>query len=89
MAMEMKRLSLNSDGAFRTTIHSRIPQTRNITSTESIKEQNLRQSAQIISLTCKALNQQVISMVFMRNQWSALMEGWEIILLRSVLRASS
>ena len=31
--MEMKRLSLNSDGAFRTTIHSRMPHTSTIIST--------------------------------------------------------
>lgn len=37
MAMEMNRLSLNSDGAFRTTMQSRIPQTRNTTSTETEK----------------------------------------------------
>jgi hypothetical protein len=41
MAMEMKRLSLNSDGALRTTMQSRIPQTRNITSTESRKSRNV------------------------------------------------
>jgi hypothetical protein len=29
----MKRLSLNSDGAFRTTIHKRTPQAKNNTST--------------------------------------------------------
>lgn len=32
--MDMKRLSLNSDGAFRTTIHNRIPHAKNKASTE-------------------------------------------------------
>lgn len=35
IAIEMKRLSLNSEGAFLTTMQSRIPQTRNSTSTEN------------------------------------------------------
>jgi len=37
----MNRLSLNSDGAFRTTIQRRIPQTRNNTSTKKKKEKNV------------------------------------------------
>lgn len=32
--MEMKRLSLNSDGALRTIMHNRTPQAKNTTSTE-------------------------------------------------------
>lgn len=36
--MEMKRLSLNSDGAFRTIIQSLIPHIRNSTSTEKLKQ---------------------------------------------------
>lgn len=34
IAIEINRLSLNSEGAFRTTIHSLIPQARNRASTE-------------------------------------------------------
>lgn len=41
MAMEIKRLSLNSEGAFLTTIHSLIPQIRKITSTEIKQEKNV------------------------------------------------
>lgn len=36
----MNRLSLNSDGAFLTTIHRRIPHTRNRTSTKKKKKGN-------------------------------------------------
>jgi len=40
MAIDINRLSLNSDGAFRTTIQRRIPQTRNNTSTKKKKQYN-------------------------------------------------
>ena len=40
MAMEMKRLSLNSDGALRTTMHSRMPHTSTLISTAMIQLQN-------------------------------------------------
>lgn len=39
MAIDMNRLSLNSDGAFRTTMHNRMPQTRNNTSTRKKNKQ--------------------------------------------------
>lgn len=35
IAIDMNRLSLNSDGAFRTTIHKRIPHAKNNASTEN------------------------------------------------------
>lgn len=47
MAIDMNRLSLNSDGAFRTTMHSRIPQTRNNTSTKN-KHKNKNEKNPII-----------------------------------------
>lgn len=48
MAIDMNRLSLNSDGAFRTTMHNRIPQTRNNTSTKKQKTQILTNSEEDI-----------------------------------------
>lgn len=39
--MDIKRLSLNSDGAFRTIIHRRTPQAKNNTSTETREKEIL------------------------------------------------